>query len=63
VAEGAERQLKAAERFSEALCDVWPRPSFTLLPITPGRLAEKVARRDFFFATVLNEGRLLATEN
>ncbi len=63
VTDGAERQLKAAERFSEAICDVWPRPVFTLIPITPNRLAEKEAGRDFFFASVLNEGVVLATEN
>src|ERR1017187_9660091 len=39
VAEGAERQLEAARRFREALEDVWPCPAFTLLPITPQRLA------------------------
>ena len=44
VAEGAERQLDAARRFREALGDVWPCPAFTLLPITPQRLAEKRAR-------------------
>ncbi|MEK7684350.1 MAG: nucleotidyltransferase domain-containing protein [Verrucomicrobiota bacterium] len=63
VTDGAERQLKAAERFSAAICDVWPRPAFTLIPITPHRLAEKEACRDFFFGTVLSEGVILATEN
>ena len=63
VADGAERQLEAARQFREAMWDVWPRPSFSLVPICPTRLAEKEARRDHFFFTVLNEGVLLATEN
>lgn len=63
VADGADRQLEAARRFREAIWDVWPRPSLTLVPITPGRLAEKRAVNDHFFATVLQEGLLLAAEN
>ena len=63
VAEGAERQLEAARRFREAMWEVWPRPALTLIPITPDRLAEKQARKDHFFATVLQEGLLLASEN
>ena len=63
VAEGAERQLKAAQKFSEAIWDIWPCPPFTLLPIAPARLEEKKACGDFFYATVLGEGVLLATEN
>jgi predicted nucleotidyltransferase len=61
VAAGAERQLKTAQAFGMALRAVWPRPSFTLMPITPQRLEEKKAIGDFFFGTVLKEGVLLAT--
>ena len=39
------------------------KPSFTLIPIAPARLAEKKAIGDFFFQTILTEGVLLATEN
>ena len=63
VADGAERQLETARRFRLAMADVWPCPALTLLPISPQRLAEKRARRDHFFATVLKEGVLLASEN
>ena len=63
VADGAARQLAAAREFRRAMRDVWPCPALTLVPITPGRLAEKRARRDHFFATVLQEGLLLAAEN
>ena len=63
VAEGAERQLEAARRFREAMGDVWPCPPLTLLPITPQRLAEKCACHDHFFATVMKEGVILASEN
>lgn len=63
VAEGAEHQLEAARRFREAMVEVWPCPPLTLLPITPQRLAEKRARKDHFFSTVLKEGVILASEN
>lgn len=61
VAEGAERQLDAARRYREALWGIWPCPAFTLLPITPGRLAEKQAGKDPFFATVFREGVAIAS--
>ena len=60
VADGAERQLDAARRFREAIWDVWPRPALTLVPITPGRLAEKREGGDHFFFTILKEGLLVA---
>ena len=63
VSDDAERQLEAAAKFREAIWDVWPRPAFTLVPITPGRLAEKQERHDHFFANVLEEGVLLATQD
>lgn len=63
VADGAERQLQAAQKFSAAIVDVWPRPDFTLVPITPSRLDEKKGRDDHFFETVLTEGVALASEN
>jgi hypothetical protein len=63
VADGAERQLEAAQQFCRAIRPIRPKPSFTLVPITPERLAEKRAIRDYFFQTVLNEGVRLATEN
>jgi hypothetical protein len=61
VADGAERQLEAARQWRRAMRPVWPRPAFTLLPISPGRLAEKQASQDHFFQTVFKEGVLLAT--
>ena len=63
VAEGAGRQLQMAAKFRVAMRPVWPRPSFTLVPIEPARLEEKKASGDFFFGTVLKEGVLLATQN
>ena len=63
VSDKAEHQLETARRFSAAIWDVWPRPAFTLIPITPQRLAEKKARHDHFFTTVLREGALLAKED
>ena len=63
VSVGAERQLEAARTFRHAMRDVWPCPAFTLVPISPARLAEKRARHDHFFQTVMNEGVLLAAEN
>jgi predicted nucleotidyltransferase len=63
VAEGAATQLKAAQAFRRAMRPIRPKPAFTLVPIAPERLEEKKAAKDFFFATVLREGVLLATEN
>ena len=63
VADGAERQQETARRYREAIWEIWPRPSLTLIPIAPARLAEKQAGGDHFFATVLKEGVLLASEN
>jgi hypothetical protein len=60
VADGAENQLATAAEWRRAMRPVRPKLSFTLVPITPARLAEKQAGRDFFFATVLQEGCILA---
>ena len=61
VSDGAEHQIKAAVRFCHAMWDIWPRPPFTLVPISPKRLAEKKACGDHFFSTVLQEGITLAS--
>lgn len=63
VAEGAERQLKAAEKFRLAMQPIPQKPTFTLLPIAPARLEEKKAVGDHFFDTILTEGRLLAAQD
>lgn len=63
ISEHAERQMPASRRLSEGLLHVWPRPSFTLIPITPARLAEKRQAGDHFFKTVFEEGLLIATED
>jgi predicted nucleotidyltransferase len=63
VAEGAEQQVKTAQRLRRAMREIWPKPSFTLVPIAPQRLEEKKAVGDHFFQTVLTEGVLLATQN
>lgn len=63
VAEGAERQLAAAQRFREAIWDIEEKPSLTLVPIAPQRLEEKKAIDDHFFGTVLSEGVLLAAQD
>jgi len=60
VADGAESQLEAAQIFSRAMRSIRPKRSFTLIPITPERLAEKRNIQDFFFETVLTEGVRLA---
>ena len=63
VAEGAEQQLKAAQKFRLAMRPLRGKPSFTLVPIAPARLAEKKAIDDHFFGTVMGEGVLLATQD
>ena len=60
VAEGATRQLEAARQWRRATRFIWPIPAFTLLPITPDRLAEKRVSGDPFYHTVLTEGVSLA---
>ena len=63
MADGADEQLKAAQRFRQAIWDIRPKPAFTLVPIASKRLEEKQTIGDFFFATVLREGVVLAAEN
>ncbi len=53
VAEGAEKQLEAAQEFRRAMRPIRGKPSFTLVPIAPMRLAEKEAIGDLFFGTIV----------
>src|SRR5438093_1396582 len=41
VADGAAKQLEAAQSFSREMRPIPSKPSFTLIPITPDRLTEK----------------------
>ncbi|MBI3417413.1 MAG: nucleotidyltransferase domain-containing protein [Verrucomicrobia bacterium] len=63
VADGAGKQLEAAQSFCRAMRPIRPKPSFTIVPITPERLSEKRSIQDFFYETVLREGVRLAEEN
>lgn len=63
VAEGAERQTEAGNRYYRSLWEIWPRPALTLIPITPRRLEEKKAIGDHFFRTIMKEGMLIATQD
>ena len=63
VAEGAELQATTARRLYGAIWDIWPSPSFSLVPISPQRLGEKRAGGDHFFATILKEGVPLAAQD
>src|SRR5947208_10817043 len=49
VADGAARQLEAAQSFSREMRPIPSKPSFTLIPITPDRLTEKKSVGDHFF--------------
>ena len=60
---GRAGQRETLSQSGNAIWDVWPRPAFTLIPVTPRRLAEKRAVGDHFFETVLKEGVLLAQED
>ena len=62
VAEGAARQFDAARCWRQATWDIWPLPAFTLIPISPARLAEKKAAGDYFFQTVFKEGVQIAED-
>ncbi|MEQ1750405.1 MAG: nucleotidyltransferase domain-containing protein [Prosthecobacter sp.] len=63
VADGAGEQSQAAGVWRRAMRPLRGKPSFTLIPISPGRLIEKQVCSDHFFHTVLEEGKLLATQN
>ena len=63
VADGAEEQLKTAIDFRRALWPLRPGLAFTLIPITPHRLAEKKSIGDHFFQTLLEEGVQIAAED
>ena len=63
VTEEAEIQSEAAKRLREALWDVWPRPSFTLIPITPERMEEKKSKGDHFFQNIISKGVQIAEED
>jgi hypothetical protein len=60
VADGAEQQYDTATTWLRAVWNLRPKPSFTLIPVTPERLREKQAVGDYFFRTVLKEGVVLA---
>ena len=63
VADGAAKQLEAAQSFRRGMRPIPAKPSFTLVPITPDRLGEKKTVGDHFFRTVLQEGVLLAAQD
>ena len=63
VAEGAARQFDAARQWRTAMWPIRPPLAFDLIPISPQRLAEKRARGDFFFGTILQEGVSLAGQD
>jgi hypothetical protein len=54
---------EAAQSFCRAMRPIRPKPSFTIVPITPERLSEKRSIKDFFYETVLREGVRLAEKN
>jgi hypothetical protein len=56
IAPGVAKQMEAGNPFYCALRGIWPRPGFSLVPITPARLSEKRAIGDFFFETLMKEG-------
>ena len=63
VADGVKSQFEAARQLRRSTRDIRPKPAFTLIPISPERLAEKEEQRDGFYGTVLKEGVLIATED
>jgi predicted nucleotidyltransferase len=63
VAEDAEDQFAAVAAMRRELWGHEGLFAVSLIPITPARLAEKRALGDYFFATVLREGRRIAAQN
>jgi predicted nucleotidyltransferase len=63
VSPEADSQLKAARKIRKALWQVPACPPLTLIPITPERLREKLARHDPFFEDVVSTGIALLDED
>lgn len=63
VADGAGKQLEAAQSCCRAVLPRPAKPSFTIVPITPERLGEKKPVNDCFFRIVLKEGVLFAAQD
>lgn len=63
VSNQAEKQLESSSLYRRAIRAIRPKPSFTLVPISPKRLAEKKECKDHFFTTILKEGILIAKED
>jgi predicted nucleotidyltransferase len=63
VTEGAASQARAVREYHRAMRPAHPGISFTLVPITPARLAERRAGGDPFYETVLDEGVPLVSED
>lgn len=63
VADGVMAQDEAAIALRRAIGLIRGKPPFTLIPITPDRLAEKQQINDPFFETILREGITIAEKD
>jgi predicted nucleotidyltransferase len=63
VAEGVTSQYRAACNLRRAIGTIRGKPSLSLVPVSPERLAEKERQKDPFFMTVLREGVPIAEED
>ena len=63
VAEGVTSQRSAALKLRRAIGSIRNKPAFSIVPISPKRLAEKQRLSDPFFETVLAEGVCLAEKD
>ena len=63
VAKNVSSQYRAACRLRRAIGLIRGKPSMSLIPVSPERLAEKRQARDPFFMAVLQEGVPIAEED
>jgi len=63
IVKGLKSQYDTAVKLRRAIGRIRNKPAFSLLPISPERLKEKIKSEDPFFKTVLNEGIVISEED
>jgi predicted nucleotidyltransferase len=63
IVKGLKSQYETALKLRRAIGRIRNKPAFSLLPISPERLKEKIRAKDPFFKTVLSEGVVISEED
>ena len=63
IVKGLRSQYETAVKLRRAIGRIRNKPAFSLLPISPERLKEKIESADPFFKTVLSEGIVISEED